>query len=161
MKTERTFLGLVVDSPVGKLTLLATEKGLSGIYFEERCQDPWTPGTNEFLAQTQRELEQYFAGRRTVFEVPIDPRGTDFQCAVWRELVKIPFGVVVSYLDIAKGIGNAKAVRAVGLANGANPISIIVPCHRVIGASGKLVGYGGGLERKRSLLIHEKAEFLC
>ena len=75
--------------------------------------------------------------------------------------MKIPFGVVVSYLDIAKGIVNAKAVRAVGLANGANPISIIVPCHRVIGASGKLVGYGGGLERKRSLLIHEKAEFLC
>ena len=112
------------------------------------------------LQQAQSELEEYFAEKRTTFDVSLDMQGTDFQKSVWRELLKIPFGAVASYLDIAKGIDNPKAVRAVGLANGANPVSIIVPCHRIIGANGKLVGYGGGLERKRALLVHEKAGLL-
>ena len=118
-------------------------------------------GDSEFLDQAEKELKEYFAGERVEFEVALDAAGTEFQCAVWMALRAIPFGEVVSYQHIAEQIDNPKAVRAVGLANGANPISIIVPCHRVIGASGKLTGYGGGLERKRTLLVHEKAGILC
>ena len=114
-----------------------------------------------FLSQAEEELTEYFAKERTQFEVPLDPVGTDFQLSVWKALFQIPFGEVVSYLHIAEQIHNPKAVRAVGLANGSNPVSIIVPCHRVIGANGKLTGYGGGLDRKRHLLIHEKAGELC
>ena len=160
MKTKSSLLGREIDSPVGKLTLLASEKGLAGIHFENRYHDSWEQGQSSFLDQAESEMQQYFAEERTKFEVSLDPQGTDFQRSVWNELSKIPYGVVVSYLDIAKGIRNPKAVRAVGLANGANPISIIIPCHRVIGANGKLTGYGGGLERKQKLLKHEKAGFL-
>lgn len=161
MKTQQKYLGREVPSPVGKLTLLASEKGLGGVYFEDRCQVEWSPGESQFLDQAENELREYFADERTEFEVELDATGTEFQMSVWRALCEIPFGVVVSYLHIAEQIDNPKAVRAVGLANGANPISIIVPCHRVIGAGGKLTGYGGGLERKQKLLVHEKAGQLC
>lgn len=161
MSEQQSLLGLVMDSPVGELTLLASKSGLAGVYFEERCEIPWVAGKNSFLVQAERELREYFDGGRKDFEVALDAVGTDFQKAVWGELSRIPFGEVVSYLNIAQGIENPKAVRAVGLANGANPISIIVPCHRVIGANGKLTGYGGGLERKRKLLMHESAGILC
>lgn len=154
-------LGRAMPSPVGELTLLATEKGLAGVYFEERFEGEWESGESLFLNQAEYQLREYFAGQREKFEVELDPQGTEFQRAVWNELSKIPFGQVVSYQFIAEKIDNPKAVRAVGLANGSNPISIIVPCHRVIGANGKLTGYGGGLERKRSLLVHEKAGVLC
>lgn len=157
MKTQQKYLGREVDSPVGKLTLLASEKGLAGIYFEDRYDGGWAEGESVFLEQAEKELEEYFAGKRERFEVVLDPVGTQFQCSVWKALSDIPFGEVVSYLHVAEQIDNPKAVRAVGLANGANPISIIVPCHRVIGANGKLTGYGGGLDRKRMLLVHEKA----
>lgn len=160
-KPKPQWIGREVASPVGPLTLLASEAGLAGIYFEDRYQGEWLAGESAVLDQTERELAEYFAGQRVAFEVGLDPSGTDFQLAVWRELSRIPYGEVVSYLQIAEQINNPKAVRAVGLANGANPISIIVPCHRVIGANGKLTGYGGGLDRKRTLLVHEKAGLLC
>ncbi|MDQ8189885.1 methylated-DNA--[protein]-cysteine S-methyltransferase [Roseibacillus persicicus] len=161
MKTNTLFLGREMDSPVGSLTLLASPNGLAGVYFEDRYEEEWVAGESAFLDRAEKELGEYFSGQREVFEVALDPVGTDFQRAVWKALENIPFGEVVSYLAIAEAIGNPKAVRAVGLANGANPISIIVPCHRVIGANGKLTGYGGGLDRKRHLLVHEKAGVLC
>ncbi|MGJ8723461.1 MAG: methylated-DNA--[protein]-cysteine S-methyltransferase [Roseibacillus sp.] len=161
MKAQQTYLGRETDSPVGPLTLLASENGLAGVYFEGRYEGGWEGGESKFLDQAEAELAEYFSGDRIGFEVALDAEGTDFQCAVWKALKTIPFGEVVSYLQIAERIDNPKAVRAVGLANGANPISIIVPCHRVIGADGKLTGYGGGLERKRTLLVHEKAGILC
>lgn len=160
MKKNDSFLGCEIPSPVGPLTLLATDKGLAGIHFQGRYEGEWSLGSSPILQQTERELGEYFAGERTEFEVELDVIGSDFQLSVWRELSRIPFGSLASYLDIAKAIDNPKAVRAVGLANGRNPVSIIVPCHRVIGSSGKLVGYGGGLERKRTLLVHEKAGLL-
>ena len=161
MKDRPNLTGCEMPSPVGPLTLLASEKGLAGVYFEDRYHGEWTKGESVFLSQAEEELTEYFAKERTQFEVPLDPVGTDFQLSVWKALFQIPFGEVVSYLHIAEQIDNPKAVRAVGLANGSNPVSIIVPCHRVIGANGKLTGYGGGLDRKRHLLIHEKAGELC
>lgn len=158
---NRKLIGREMVSPVGLLTLLASDQGLAGVYFEDRCKVEWSWGESPFLAQAEEELADYFAGVRTGFAIALDAVGTDFQRSVWQALGQIPFGEVVSYRAIAEAIDNPKAVRAVGLANGANPISIIVPCHRVIGANGKLTGYGGGLERKRQLLIHEKAGVLC
>jgi methylated-DNA-[protein]-cysteine S-methyltransferase len=110
------------------------------------------------LAKVSAQLDEYFAGQRARFEVPVAPRGTDFQTSVWQVLKRIPFGVTWSYAQVASELGNPKAMRAVGAANGSNPISIIIPCHRVIGANGSLRGYGGGLPRKRWLLAHEKTE---
>lgn len=109
------------------------------------------------MTQAANELHDYFAGAKRVFQVPLDLRGTDFQIAVWNELRKIPYGETRSYAQIADAIGKPKAVRAVGAANGSNPIAIIVPCHRVIGAGGKLTGYGGGLPLKKRLLELEGA----
>jgi methylated-DNA-[protein]-cysteine S-methyltransferase len=107
------------------------------------------------LVDAAEQLEQYFAGERTEFELELAPRGTEFQQRVWRLLLEIPFGETTTYGALAQRLGDPRTVRAVGLANGRNPISIVVPCHRVIGANGKLVGYGGGLDRKRALLAHE------
>ena len=114
------------------------------------------PGDNPNLTLLEEQLEEYFAGARHDFTVPLDPHGTDFERTVWRFLQKIPYGQTRSYGEQARAIGNPAAVRAVGRANGRNDISILIPCHRVIGASGSLVGYGGGLERKRWLLDHEQ-----
>lgn len=147
-----------MKSPVGPLTLVATEQGLAGVYFEDRCQEEWRAGESLFLEKAEGELGEYFAGERTEFSVKIDTIGTTFQKAVWEALLTIPFGKKVSYRDIAEKIENPKAVRAVGLANGANPVSIIVPCHRVIGANGSLTGYGGGLPRKTLLLGLESGQ---
>jgi methylated-DNA-[protein]-cysteine S-methyltransferase len=159
MKT--TYYYKTTKSPVGELKLIATDKGLAAILWEN---DP--PGrvrlaplvenaNHPVLLAVERELAEYFAGQRTSFSVALDAAGTEFQTKVWRALSEIPFGETRSYLDIAKQVGNAKAVRAVGAANGKNPISIIVPCHRVIGASGKLVGFAGGLGTKQKLLMLE------
>ncbi|MBK1834576.1 methylated-DNA--[protein]-cysteine S-methyltransferase [Roseibacillus ishigakijimensis] len=163
MKTPRSALawGREVASPVGPLTLLADEQGLTGLYFAGRCEEPWEAGESAILSQAEEELDEYFAGRREVFSVSCAARGTDFQRAVWQVLATIPFGETWSYQAVAQAIGQPTAVRAVGLANGANPISIIVPCHRVIGANGRLTGFGGGLERKRFLLNHEQRGELC
>ena len=147
------------QSPLGILTLQASDKGLLGAWFDKQATAPEDFGVENnqhpILLQTIAEYEEYFAGNRKQFEVVTDAQGTDFQKQVWAMLQTIPFGETWSYQDLAIAIDNPKAVRAVGLANGKNPISIIVPCHRVIGKNGKLTGYAGGIENKQQLLMHE------
>ena len=146
------------QSALGLIEIVAIEQVIKSVNFiepEARDETAEVAGDSPALAECLRQLDEYFAGELSEFELALDPDGTDFQKAVWRQLTTIPFGKTVSYLDIAKGIGNEKAVRAVGAANGQNPISIIVPCHRVIGSDGTLTGYGGGLWRKEWLLKHE------
>ncbi|MGH8776992.1 MAG: methylated-DNA--[protein]-cysteine S-methyltransferase [Jiangellaceae bacterium] len=146
-----------VDSPLGALLFTADDDGLTGLHMERYAHGPdgvgadWIEDAGRFL-EAQRQLNEYFAGERTAFDLPLHPSGTPFQQEVWQALLTIPYGEVRSYGEIAEQIGRPGASRAVGLANGRNPIAVIVPCHRVIGASGALTGYGGGLERKRLLL---------
>jgi methylated-DNA-[protein]-cysteine S-methyltransferase len=146
-------------SPVGTITLQANDKGLLGAWFEVHTTAPDHFGiasdSHPILQQAVTEFGEYFAGGRKQFDVPTDAQGTDFQKQVWKMLQTIPFGETWSYQDLAIAINNPKAVRAVGLANGKNPISIIVPCHRVIGKNGKLTGYAGGIDRKEKLLVLE------
>ena len=148
----------VLDSPIGPLTLVAGEAGLKAIYFPREGKAPpeGAARVDDMPAATQ--LREYFAGERTRFDLALDPDGTDFQRAVWRALCDIPFGETVSYSAIAEAVGRPSAVRAVGAANGRNPIPIIVPCHRVIGKSGALTGYAGGLDVKRILLDLEAGQ---
>jgi methylated-DNA-[protein]-cysteine S-methyltransferase len=146
---------MVMTSPVGPLRLRADEGVLSEVLFLDEMPD--LAGDNgesvPVLVEARRQLEEYFAGERRAFDLPLDGAGTDFQQRVWSELREIPFGETASYGDIARRLGMPPGgSRAVGLANGANPIAIVVPCHRVIGANGTLTGYAGGLERKRYLL---------
>lgn len=157
------------SSPVGELVLTATEAGLTGIYFPTSRHGPpplerddWVeddgrgPGS-AVLARTRRQLEEYFAGKRTTFDVALAAEGTDFERRVWNALQAIPYGTTLSYGELARRVGDARATRAVGAANGKNPIPIIVPCHRVVGSRGELTGFGGGIDRKRWLLEHEGA----
>lgn len=149
-----------IPSSIGELTLVASEKGLRGLYMEDHTKasltpDLWRDDPSHFAAAT-RQLNEYFSGKRRTFDLPLDLQGTLFQLQAWQALLKIPFGGTLTYGEQAALINNPKAVRAIGLANGKNPISIIVPCHRVIGKNGTLTGYGGGLERKRFLLELEK-----
>ena len=143
-------------SPVGELTLVGDGESLTGLYMtEHRHRPPLPPGARRDptgFDDARRQLGEYFAGERTRFDLPLRMEGTDFQREVWQALLEIGYGETESYGELAQRIGRPDAVRAVGLANGRNPISIVVPCHRVIGASGSLTGYGGGLERKRFLL---------
>ena len=147
----------MTDSPIGPLLLTADDAGLTRLYMEVRKHGPdevqpdWRRDHSAF-SEACRQLEEYFAGERTEFDLPLNPAGTPFQLKVWEALRTIPYGEIRSYGEIAEQIGRPGAARAVGLANGRNPISIVVPCHRVIGASGALTGYGGGLERKQYLL---------
>jgi len=148
------------QSPIGRLLLTSDGTALTGLYMEPSRKAQSTDGWCEDaagapLAQALRQLSEYFAGTRREFDLPLRMQGTGFQQRVWRELTEIPYGQTWSYGELAKRIDNPSASRAVGLANGRNPISVIVPCHRVIGADGSLTGYGGGLERKRWLLAHE------
>lgn len=156
MKTYTQF-----ESPIGTVTVQANQDGLLGVWFEQHTTLPETLGTRDdaqpILQQARQQLMDYFAGRRTQFDLPLAAIGTAFQQQVWQALQTIPPGTTWSYQQLADAIGNPKAVRAVGLANGKNPISIIVPCHRVIGKNGKLTGYAGGVERKAWLLKHEGA----
>ncbi|MGI5347570.1 methylated-DNA--[protein]-cysteine S-methyltransferase [Streptomyces sp. CA-250714] len=152
----------VIDSPVGPLTLVATDGTLSAVYMEKQRHRPAEetfgvrdPSTYAF-EQAAEQLGEYFAGDRKEFTVPLQPQGTDFQRTVWNALCDIPYGETLSYGELAERIGRPGAARAVGLANGRNPVSIIVPCHRVIGSTGQLTGYGGGIERKRHLLDFER-----
>jgi methylated-DNA-[protein]-cysteine S-methyltransferase len=138
-------------SPVGDLQLHADAEGrLTGLYLRHDGSD----GDGPFGA-AHEQLDAYFAGELEAFDLPLAPHGTPFQLRVWDELTRIPFAETISYKELALRLGDQKLVRAVGLANGHNPLSIVIPCHRVIGADGTLVGYGGGLERKRWLLDHE------
>ena len=150
----------VVESPLGPLTLVATDQALVGLHL--RALGPGEvaaePRRTPLLEEAAAQLRAYFAGDREDFELPLEPAGTDFQRAVWAALRRIPYGATWSYARLAREVGRPRAVRAVGAANGANPIAVILPCHRVIGTDGSLTGYGGGLPRKKWLLAHEGAE---
>lgn len=151
----------VVGSPIGELLLGAEDGALCRLNFGRGRPPRSTSATHDpvrddpVLRETARQLERYFAGRLTRFTVPLSLRGSDFERRVWAALRHIPYGETRSYGDIAKAVGDPSAARAVGIANNRNPVAVIVPCHRVIGADGKLVGYGGGLQRKRHLLSLE------
>lgn len=153
-KTHKT-----LPSPVGPIVLAADEVGLTHLLFGHRVETPpegdGSARGAEILAETESQLAEYFEGEREAFSLPLHPQGTEFQRAVWSALEGIPYGETISYRELADRIGRPKAVRAVGAANGKNPISIIVPCHRVIGADGSLTGYGGGLPAKQTLLALE------
>jgi methylated-DNA-[protein]-cysteine S-methyltransferase len=150
-----------MQSPVGKLKLVASSRALIAVLWEkdrpnrvkldEMSLDPQHP----ILIATERQLSEYFAGERTEFDLPLQPEGTEFQKKVWRALREIPFGKTKSYLDLSRTIGSPNASRAVGAANGKNPLSIVVPCHRVVGSDGKLTGFAGGIETKAALLALE------
>jgi len=159
MKTSASYFS-ELDSPVGSLLLLGDEKRLTGLYMQEQRHRPPLPEgcrrNDRAFVLVREQLKQYFAGRLRHFEIELGGEGSPFQRSVWRALCKIPFATTESYGALARRIGNANASRAVGLANGKNPIGIIVPCHRVVGANGSLTGYGGGLERKKWLLEHEQ-----
>jgi len=149
-------------SPLGELVLTASETALTGIYFPTSrhvppLHDVERGSGGEVLARTRDQLSEYFARTRTTFDLPLQPSGTPFELRVWEELRAIPFGATRSYSEIARRLGDVRSTRAVGAANGKNPIPIIVPCHRVVGANGELTGFGGGLDRKRWLLEHEGA----
>ncbi|WP_158784705.1 methylated-DNA--[protein]-cysteine S-methyltransferase [Pantoea sp. BAV 3049] len=154
----------MLSSPVGELKLVASVRGLAAILWENedpkrvRLLDPQEDPQHPVLLETEKQLNEYFAGKRQRFTLTLDFKGTEFQKKVWQALVAIPFGETRSYSEIAREIGHPTAVRAVGAANGRNPISIIAPCHRVIGANGKLTGFAGGLEVKAFLLNIEASE---
>jgi methylated-DNA-[protein]-cysteine S-methyltransferase len=159
-----------LQTPVGELLLTASDTALTGVYFptsrrgpppthradwtEDAGQGPTGP-TGEMLARATLQLNEYFAGQRTTFDLPLEAMGSVFEHRVWKALRSIPYGTTTSYGDVAKRMGDPSATRAVGSANGKNPIPIIIPCHRVLGANGDLTGFGGGLDRKRWLLEHE------
>jgi methylated-DNA-[protein]-cysteine S-methyltransferase len=155
---ETTRNQLVVSSPVGKLRLIASDKGLVAIdvrNVKTSNDQVKNAAAQKILSATKKQLEQYFAGKRTAFDIPLDLEGTDFQQLAWRALCRIPFGKTISYGDQAKNIKKPKAFRAVGSANGKNPIPIIVPCHRVVAGDGSLGGYSLGLKMKKQLLALE------
>lgn len=147
----------VVASPLGPLKLVARGEALAAILWpQERLGELVEAVESPVLDETERQLVEYFAGRRQRFELPLDFVGTDFQREVWAALLTIPFGEMRSYADIARQLGKPKAIRAVGAANGRNPISIVAPCHRVVGSDGSLTGFAGGLDAKRMLLALER-----
>jgi methylated-DNA-[protein]-cysteine S-methyltransferase len=145
-----------IDSPVGPLLLTSDGTSLTRVLFDAEPDPEWSTGPCALLDEAVRQLEEYFAGERTDFHLPLEPTGTPFQKATWMQLREIPYAETINYGQLAGRVGNPAASRAVGLANGRNPISIVVPCHRVIGADGSLTGYGGGLDRKRLLLDLER-----
>ncbi len=151
-----------IDSPVGRLKLVASDKGLVAVLWQNdrpsrvRLDELAEDDRHPVLLKAERQLGEYFAGKRKEFSIALDMRGTPFQKNVWEALLAIPFGETRSYGQLAKQLGNPNATRAVGAANGRNPLSIIVPCHRVIGSTGKLTGFGGGIDTKAHLLSFEQ-----
>lgn len=148
---------LIMDSPLGKILLEAQNDSLIGCRFLFPQDVSLSDSKNPLLLETKKELEEYFLGRRQSFDISLTPCGTPFQQKVWQALQKIPYGRTASYKDIAEEIKNAKAYRAVGMANNKNPIVILIPCHRIIGHNGKLVGFAGGLGLKQKLLDLEQS----
>lgn len=163
VKMRKRYVSKVVESPVGRLTLVATDEGLAGILWPAerpgrvRLDIAAEDDRHPVLIEAERQLAEYFSGRRRSFALRLDVSGTPFQRKVWSALLTIPFGETRSYAQIARQIGSAGAVRAVGAANGRNPVSIVAPCHRVIGSNGRLTGFAGGLEAKARLLALEGA----
>ena len=154
-----------MDSPVGPLTIAGNANGLHSISFGAQCpaRAPTPYGRDpgcDVIEETVRQLRAYFARKLVQFDLPLKPEGTPFQMQVWRELQDIPYGVLISYGELARRIGKPKASRAVGAANGANPIPIIIPCHRVIGSNGKITGYAGGVHIKEALLELERVRLV-
>ena len=158
-----------IMTPLGKMTAGATDDGLFLLDFQDRkTLQGWSNElkkqfgeisdgiNNQFTLQIKNELAEYFTGKRKTFEIQLAAVGTDFQLSVWEELKKIPYGVTISYTELAENLGKPESIRAIANANGKNKIAIVVPCHRVIGANGKLTGYSGGLHRKKWLIEHEK-----
>lgn len=161
MTTDTTIYCCTIESPVGPLTGVATDQGLRAVLWpgDERIDFESAPvesADHPVLSDVAGQLEQYFAGERVAFDVPLDLRGTEFQISVWRALAEIPFGETSTYGAQAARIGRPKAARAVGAANGQNPVSIVLPCHRIVGKDGSLTGFAGGLDTKRFLLEHEQ-----
>lgn len=167
IQTEN-FHGAYYNSPIGLIKITGSENGIRSVDFvDEQASPEGVPGglltehsqkdsqSHPILDACVLQLDEYFKNKRKEFTVKLNPEGTEFQKIVWNELLKIPFGRTVSYMELAKSIGDVKAIRAVGAANGKNKIAIIIPCHRVIGSNGKLTGYAGGLWRKEWLLKHE------
>ena len=150
--------GFCYQTQLGKIVLTENGTAITGLIFSESLPVGVNCRETPLIKRAYQELQEYLAGKRQSFDLPLSPKGTDFQQKVWKALQDIPYGAVCSYQDIARAIGNDKACRAVGGANNKNPISIIIPCHRVIGANGRLVGYGGGLHLKRKLLDLEKPD---
>jgi methylated-DNA-[protein]-cysteine S-methyltransferase len=152
-----------IDSPLGRILLTSDGEQLTGLHFERekyfpRIGEDWLESSRAaVLARAARQIHEYFAGERDRFDLPLAPAGTPFQQRVWRALLQVPCGETATYGEIARRIGAPQSVRAVGAAIGRNPISIVVPCHRVVGSTGALTGYAGGLERKRALLARERA----
>jgi methylated-DNA-[protein]-cysteine S-methyltransferase len=145
-----------VDTPIGKLTVVAADTGVRRILWDgEAPPEGAFEGGSDLLDAAVTQIREYFAGARTTFDLPLDLGGTPFQQKVWLELAAIPFGTTISYGEQARRIGRPQAARAVGAANGRNPVPVVLPCHRVIGSGGALTGFGGGLDTKRSLLRHE------
>lgn len=152
---------MIFESPMGPLLLVAGTFGIHKISFlsEEQIRQI-RPESSPILSRLFEQLEEYFNKERTTFDLPLDPEGTEFQKKVWKELLEIPYGSTVTYSELSSRLGDKKAIRAVGKANGQNPIPIVIPCHRVVGSNNDLVGYSGGIERKRWLLKHEGAILL-
>ena len=142
-------------SPIGWLTLTSSANSLCSIVFSDQKPETNTTSTTKILEISIKQLTEYFEGNRTSFSIPLSPRGSDFQQLVWSHLQRIPYGRTITYSKLAKKLGDPNKVRAVGKANGQNPIPIVIPCHRVIGANNNLVGYSGGIKRKQFLLKHE------
>lgn len=143
-----------INSPLGTIKVSATDEGITSVLFTD---EDGISDNHPHLREAITQLEEYFSNKRTIFDLPLAPQGTDFQKRVWNELLTIRFGKTTTYLDMAKRLGDEKVIRAAASANGKNPIAIIIPCHRVIGSDGKLTGYAGGLSRKEWLLKHEGA----
>jgi methylated-DNA-[protein]-cysteine S-methyltransferase len=143
------------DSPIGLIEVVGTDEVIKSLNFIEPGGQTETAPPSPVVADCLAQLDEYFKGQRREFSLPLDPDGTGFQKKVWQQLLTVGYGQTASYLEIARQLGNEKAIRAVGGANGQNPISIIIPCHRIIGSDGSLIGYGGGLWRKAWLLNHE------
>lgn len=161
--TTTTLYQRTVDSPIGELRLIATDRDLVAVLWPDdpdgrvRFADELIDGSNHILDAAAAQLDEYFAGERRCFDLPLDLRGTAFQKQVWQALTEIPFGETSTYGKQAAAIGRPRSVRAVGSANGRNPLSIVLPCHRVVGADGSLAGFAGGLGTKRWLLDHERS----
>jgi methylated-DNA-[protein]-cysteine S-methyltransferase len=148
------------DSPLGRMMLVANDEGLAGVYFVgqkhyRRANGMARSDSNESLQKAKRQLKEYFSGKRKTFDLPLAPEGSDFQRAVWKTIARVPFGETISYAELARRAGHPGSARAAGAATGRNPIGIIVPCHRIVGADGTLTGYAGGLEKKKKLLALE------